>query len=142
MEGYESSPVLGKSAVDRKAVDWTKMGSSVASLAETSTHSTSRRSSCVPFDFAETPLDESCFTWPSIDSADSLNDNTTSLKPETKFDSILLLLKNQDKDSRSAPKDGQSPLLYNHDDILVARMVDRSRRAALPKEPKLCSALI
>jgi hypothetical protein len=143
VDGYESPPALGKRAVGREAVDWTKMGSSAISLAETVTHSTSRRSSCVPSDFAETPLDESCFTWPSLDSAESLNDNTTSLEPDTKFDSFLLLLKNlEDKDNKSAPKADQSPMLYNHDDVLVACLANRPRHAALSKEPKRCSALI
>ena len=116
VEVYEIPTALGKSAVGRQAVDWTKMGSSVISLAE---------------------------TWPSIDSAESRNDNTTSRKPEMKYDSLHLILKNlQDKDDKSAPKAGQSPPMYNHADVLVACKADRSRRAALPKEPKLRSAPI
>jgi hypothetical protein len=135
MEGYESPPALGKSTVGTKAVDWTKMGSSVISLAETvTTTPSSRRSSCVSVDFAGVPLDESC------DLDESLNVNTTILKPLASF---LLLLKHlEDKDSSIANKAGQSPLLYNHDKILVGRMADRSGRAALPTEPTLCSALI
>lgn len=143
MEDFASPSALGKSAMGREAVDWTKMGSSAISLAETVTLSTSRRSSLVPFDFTETPLDESCFTSPSIESAESLNDTTTSVKPEMKFDSFLLLLKNlEDKESTSVPKADQSQPLYNHDDVLVARLTNRPRHAALSKEPKRCSALM
>ena len=61
-------------------------------------------------------------------------------------DSFLLLLDSQmkhfdDEDGSSIHEAGHGPLLHNHDALLAALMADRSRRAAPPKDPELCSAL-
>ncbi|KAJ1482169.1 hypothetical protein T484DRAFT_1747764 [Baffinella frigidus] len=187
VEGDESPKELGKRAEGRDAVDWTKMGSSVISLAETVTRSTSRRFSFVfdPDASAGMPLDESCYSSSPIDSAESLDDNTLasitaaisaedaavpeeegleSLQPEVKQQLALagagqgpLLLCQSTEDKRTSftvtayskaertERAALRPCLYNidnHDKLLAARMAGRSRHAALPKEPKLCSALI
>ena len=73
--GDERAPAFGEG---KDAADWTTRR---ASLAETVTHS--RRSSAGVFDLVDltgVPLD-SCFRWSPVQSAESLDDNTTSAAP-------------------------------------------------------------
>jgi hypothetical protein len=83
VEGDERTPMIVRSAAGKDAVDWTTRRASFISLAETVTRSTSRRSSAGVFnliDFTGVPLD-SCFRWSPTESAESLDDNTTSAAP-------------------------------------------------------------